>query len=417
VWVCRAVSNPFVAAAACIALITCLAISDSQATSPSAKPETPLFGVLAADPTYLAADHQAGVRFATITMCWSDWQPAPNVVDNAYRAAQQQIVSRYEKAGFEVVIDLGLQCPPQWVLDQPDGQLVDQFGNKSGTADFEYSARVRVEAARYLRQVVQALPRVAYYRVGLSADGELLYPEAPLDNWWAFDATAQGRTTGLPQGVRKSPYPGWIPGKLLAGKPPTLRQVRRWYNWYLGAEVNADRWEISSYRRAGFRGPLQLVMPGDGAQSAIYNARLAADLTEQPFDPFHTLNTGAVWQEVLPELAPLGGLVVDISSVGDGSGLPANNGCRPADRNVALTSATIMNWSDTRWLTYLAGKNGMPVVGENPGASPPVALGVIFNLVTSCHLGLLQWAFDDQLHDGSFASLNAYAARIHGLRR
>jgi len=322
-------------------------------------------------------------------------------------------VTAFRRSGFEIAVDIGLQYQPSWVLSLPGGQLVDQYGDLSGTANFEYNKTVRIAAAWYIAQVVKSLGTVQYYRVGLSANGEILYPEAPNNNWWASDPVAQGIASGLPQGVGPAPMPGWVPGtSTYQGIPVSQQQVAAWYRWYLGASINAHIWEIETYRAAGYHGLLELVMPGDGAKPNLYHAELAADLTDIPDDSFHTMNTGAVWTVVLNHLAKLKGVIVDISSVGDGSGSPANNVCRASDAAVPMDSAKVINWSDTRWLSYLARKHGLAVMGENPGNDPTSALPAILRLVRDCGLVALQWAWDFQLRDGHYATLAALAVGI-----
>jgi hypothetical protein len=366
----------------------------------------PVYGVLEADPRYLASDYQAGIRLAIVQPQWDAWEPRPGAFDRRYRAQEIAAVQAYRSAGYEVGVDIGLQSPPAWLLQRPGAQLVDQFGNQSGTANFEFDQSVRVAAAAYIRVVVDSLGPVKYYRVGLSGSGEALYPEAPGDNWWAFDPRAQGAQGGLPPGVPAVPLPAWVPGDALYhGRSVTQVQVRSWYRWYFGASVNAHAWEIRAYRAAGYTGMLQLVMPGYGTGPSVYRARMRADLAPVTYDPFDTMNTGAVWFKFLAELPDLHGLVVDISSVGDGSGIPANNTCQPGDDSEPLDSVRARFWSDTRWLTYLAHSHGLQVMGENPGNTRPAQLPEILELARSCGLIALQWAWDYQLHSRTYASL------------
>jgi hypothetical protein len=372
--------------------------------------------VLEANLSYRTADYRAGIRLATISLAWNLWEPQPDARNTSYEKQALAAVNAFRRSGFEIAVDIGLQYPPSWVLGLPAGQLVDQYGDLSGTANFEYSDAVRTAAAWYIAQVVRSLGPVQYYRVGLSASGEVLYPEAPANNWWAFDPNAQGISSGLPAGVRPSPMPGWVPGtSTYHGLELSRQEVKAWYDWYLGVSINAHTWEIKTYRAAGYHGLLQLVMPGDGAKPELYHARLAADLADVAFDSFHTLNTGAVWNTVLDHLGKLKGVVVDISSVGDGSGSPANNVCQGRDASVPMNSSKVMNWSDTRWLSYLARKHGLTVMGENPGNDPTSALPAILRLVRGCGLVALQWAWDFQLHDGHYVPLSVLGAGIRSL--
>lgn len=364
--------------------------------------DPPVLGVLEADPAFLAHDTRAGVRLAVLSLDWALWEPRKGHFDTSYRARVVRTADRYRAAGWKVAVDLGLQQPPAWVLAQPGGRLVDQYGGRSSTADFEFSEAVRRGAARYISNVVHHMGAVADYRVGLSQSGEALYPSTATNQWWAFVPQAQGEARGLPEGVHATPLPGWVPGRSTwRGRPVTEDQVRRWYNWYFGALVNAHAWEIATYRKAGYRGQLELVMPGTGALPDLYQAVLAGDLAHNPGDCCDLLNAGAVWWKFLDELPDLRGTAVDVSSVYDSSGSPRGNGCEAGDERVQYrTSREIDSWSDTRWLTYLARRHGLPVMGENPGDTPARDLPGIMHLVRSCGLVSLQWAWDFQLHGG-----------------
>jgi len=397
---------------ACLAAIVAVAVFISGISGNSRSSH--LFGVLEADPRYLGADARAGIRLATLNINWSNWEPSPASDDENYIAQQVAAIKTYRGAGWKIAVDIGLQEPPQWVLNLADGQLQDQSGALSGTADYEFSRAVRDAAQAYIASVVHTLGAIDYYRIGLSPFGEMIYPEAPNNEWWAFSPTAQGTSPGLPDGVASSPMPGWVPGaSTWQGKQVTPAQVQSWYDWYLGALTNAHAWEIDAFRGAGYSGQLQLVMPGDGAKPAVYSARIVANLAEEPYDTFHTMNTGAVWWSVLDHL-PLTSTVVDISSVGDGSG---THGCQATDASVNYLTApdTIGAWSDTRWLTYLAHLHGLAAMGENPGNTVASQLPTVMGLVQSCNLIALQWAWDYQLRDGVHATITDYASAIRSL--
>jgi hypothetical protein len=382
-----------------------------EARPAAAGSNPPVFGVLRAQPKYLQADAAAGIRLAVINVDWKSWEPAPRRFSKAYASKVDAAVRTYRAHGWEVAIDVGLQTPPAWVLHWRDGQLTDQNGNLSGTPNYEFNPTVRTAAGAYIADLVRALgpSKVEYYRVGLSISGEMLYgPNLPR-SWWAY---------GIAQ--RSSPLPGWVPGNpTYRGQPITGTQVHQWYDWYLRSLVNAEEWEITAYRSAGFGGSLELVMPGWGAVPSRYNELLSNDLAPNPdLDPDGTMNTGAVWWRQLAMLSSdqaLGALVVDISSVGDSSG---TNGCQSDDRQLNLDQAdpAVSAWSDTRWLTYLAGAHHLPVMGENAGDSSAAELPTIASLVQSCHLEALQWAWDNQLHDGTHASLEALRRVIQELR-
>ncbi len=375
------------------------------AFNPSATPPpAPLLGVLAANPVYLPRDGAAGVRLATLNLSWGLWEPGPAVVSASYKSEVVAAAVAYRAAGWEVAVDVGLQQPPGWVLGLPGGHLEDQHGVLSQTADFEFSRAVRAAAVSYIDEVVRSLGPVRYYRVGLSENGETYYPDTSDSGWWAF-GPAQQAAGDLPSGVGASPLQGWVPGDpVWMGKAVTRREVTAWYRWYFGAMVNAHAWEMATFRAAGFSETLELVMPGMGALPSVYQDRLRNDLANDPaLDPYSTMNNGAVWWKFLDELPSLANTVVDVSSVYDQSGTPRGNVCEPSDNSVAYTDPQISRWSDTRWLTYLADKHQLAVMGENPGDTPASDLPGIRRLVHACGLIAIQWAWEYTL-DGADGS-------------
>jgi hypothetical protein len=388
-------------AAASASVVTVLTGGRRESTTSCRQP---MFGILEADAAFMTSDAAAGACFATINLDWAKWESAPGMINTAYRAAMEREAAEYRASGWVLAVDAGLQEAPSWVLELPGGQLIDQYGVRSGTADFEFSAAVRAAAAIYMRDVVKSMGHVAYYRIGLSESGETLYPHVVDNGWWAY-GPALGVGTKLPAGVGRSPLPGWVPGSPeWRGQAVDLAEVTAWYDWYFSAMVDAHAWEMATYRRDGFTGELELVIPGTGALPANYGRRLSEDLAPNAgIDFYSTMNTGAVWWKFLDDLPSLRNAVLDISSVYDGSGSPRGNVCNHADSTVADTDPQIVDWSDTRWLTYLATKHHIAVMGENPGNTPAEDLSGISALVRNCHLVALQWAWDYTLHgnDGS----------------
>jgi hypothetical protein len=260
-------------------------------------------------------------------------------------------------------------------------------------------------------------PDVNYYRDGLDENGEMSYPTTTSNQWWAFDAAAQGNDPSN-AAYSADPMGTWVPGtNTYQGQPVTTAQAQSFYNWYEGALESAEVATALAMRADGFTGQIQLVMPGDGSEPTVVTTRIAADLAPGSYDSYFTMNTGSNWQAILsdPAMKAVGNLVVDVSSVGDDSA-PATDRCSPNDSNVPLDQADpwVSGWSDTRWLAYLAKTNGYAVMGENPGNTDEADLPMILGLVQSCGLVALQWAWDDQLYDGVHVSLAQYQAAIAG---
>jgi hypothetical protein len=376
-----------------------------------------VYGVLATNPSRFQADTQAGFRLSEIDVNWATAEPANNRFAASYFRAIKAQITKYHAAGWQIAISPGFQTPPSWLTDLRDGRLDDQYGPTS-YPNYEFSQAVQNATFAYVRKLVKALgPDVTYYRDGFSEQGEMLIDDTPNNAWYVFDRAAECEDLANLAVANCNPMPGWIPGSNYAGRPVTLKAATAFYDWYEGALQSLELGFIRTVRKAGFTGEFQLVMPGIGSSPMALKARLAAGLAPGPYDTYSTMNTGANWQSLLSNLRQrkVSGIVVDISSVGDGSGSPVpNNECAPGDSAVALAQADpwISGWSDTRWITYLARRNGFAVIGENPGNTDLQDLPPILGLVRSCGLLALQWAWDDQLVEEGTSSLPQIAATL-----
>lgn len=364
-------------------------------------------GVLQAEVEHLATDYLHGIRIAVIEIGWDAWEPAEGDYNEEYIAEKTSAIRAYRNAGYRVGVVGGLHYAPEWLKAKPGAQHVDQWGNQSGGANFQWSQTVRDSAAGYIQQIVDACGDVEFHRIGLSRAGETLYPEAVnnnafapgqrQNNWWAFDTAAQA----------ESPMPGWVPGaSTYLGQPVTEADARAWYDWYFGALVYAHAWEIQAYRDAGWTGSLQIVTPGVGCLPAEHNARLEQRLAPMAGDDYFVMNTGAVWWRFYDELPDLTGCGMNASSVYDNSGNPRGNVTQPGDDQVPYNSAEIYDWSATRLLSSIARRHGIrPLMGENPGQTTTDTAKKAFATAAGCGLDALLWAFDRQLYDDDYASI------------
>jgi hypothetical protein len=375
-----------------------------------------VYGVLATNPSRFQADTQAGFRLSEIDINWATAEPTKNQFASSYLRAIEAQIAEYHAAGWGIAISPGFQTPPSWLTGLRDGRLVDQNG-PTRYPNYEFSQAVQNATFAYVRRLVKALgPDVTQYRDGFSENGEMLFDDTSTNAWYVFDRAAECDDSTNLAVAHCDPMPGWIPGRgSYDGRRVTLKSATAFYDWYEGALQSLELTFIRTVRKAGFSGGFQLVMPGTGSGPTVLKDRLAARLAPGAFDSYSTMNTGANWQSLLsnPRLRKESGIVVDISSVGDGSGFPApNNECAPGDSTLTLAQADpwISGWSDTRWITYLARRNGYAVIGENAGNSDLQDLPAILDLVQSCGLLALQWAWDGQLVQEGTASLPEIAA-------
>lgn len=402
-----------------MAMICSAAIANA---APGKRPPTHthyLFGVLKADSAHRQTDYAAGVRLVEIGIHWDLYEPKRGVFDTHYRDQIMKEIEEYRKSGYQISLATATQYTPQWIKADPSLQEWSQFpGDRSGMANLVFNGPLRREADRFIRDVVTHAGPVSFYRVGLSHHGETVYPVAPHGEWWAMDPMAQGDVPGRPSTIPAPPFHHWVPGMPLHGHIATQQELRRWWNWYFNALVDAHDWEIRSIRSAGFNGPIQIVMPGPAIRPLELQRKLRAGLAFDPKDRFHLMNVGAVWYLFLDRLKERRNIVVDISSVYDNSGTPRGNECTASDdKTDYLRDPVVETWSSVRWISFNAHRNGFPTIGENPGDDSPDAMRNAFRLMKACHLMGLQWAFDDELYDGKHASISDYQRWIAAINR
>jgi hypothetical protein len=180
--------------------------------------------------------------------------------------------------------------------------------------------------------------------------------------------------------------------------------------------VDGINWQIAAYRRNGYTGYIQVLMPGVGTRPADYVTAIGAYLSG-PGDASQTMGRAAVWDKVVDDLSDRRGVVLYISSLADGSG--GDDQCQPGDRTVGRDDPAIMDWSAARWLSYNADRYQMLKNGENPGRvdmTPgygQAMLTAAIGQMRSCGLQGLMWAHDFDLNaSNSPLSLDEYGRRI-----
>lgn len=391
-----------------------LAAAVAPKPPPPAPPAlSPPLGVMLPDDRYIDTDRAAGVSIRVLEVEWGKWAPTAAGFDPTYKATLKAQVAGWLAKGYRVGIGSGLQYAPPWVTSLPAGQLVDQVGNR-GKANIVFSPAVRAAAGAFITDLAATFQGQAeFVRIGTSENGEcyLANPAAGAPNgesWWAFDTAAQTTPAAV---TGACPMPGWAPGTpTWNGQPVTAAQAGAWWGWYQGAVINCLTWQIATIRAAGFRGKIHCPMPGIGLGVYLHNKRIANLLTPDPWDGPHAMATACCWYLIAPALAAVDrNLVLDSSSLGDSS---TDNGSQPGDDTLPLGQADPWQskWSGTRWLAYLARRNGLSIVGENSGNTPAAQIPQIVTCARNSGLDMLLWAWDYQLYDGTHATLSQVAA-------
>ncbi len=379
------------------------------------------FGTLLTSTQRLVDERGAGVRVVHLEMGWNNYEPQDGVFNPAYVAQTRERLRAMQTTGMEVVLGIGLQYPPAWVYTYANSRYVDQYGTAASPVNLTFNQALREKVERYIARVDQdlGLHHFAAVRVGSGGLIESLYPEAATsvsgNSYWAYDGNAQGGP-GRPASIPPSPLPGWTPGnRTYDGQPLTPQQVEQWYEWYLGALTDGINWQLATYRRLGYAGEVQILMPGIGSRPADYRAAIANYL-DGTGDANRTMSRGAVWHRIIDGLTDRWNVVIYVSSLADGSG--NNDACEQDDVHVSLDDPVVNTWSAARWLSYNADRYGLSKNGENPGRSDtngygPAMMAAAARQMESCGFQGMMWAHDSNLYDGtSGVDLTDYAALI-----
>lgn len=354
-------------------------------------------GVLQPSPDRAAALAAGGATHVVLGVSWDRFQPAPASFDPAYIAQLRAHSAAYRAAGLQVVLDLGVQYPPDWLLSLPHARFVNQHGDAfidrspgMNVANFVFNAQLRDLQSAYLAALFNHLGADwAAVRLGGGWYGELNYPPAAFAGksncYWAFDPFAQGRRPGLPAGLKPCPVPDWKPG----APSPDHTSARLFAHWYFDSLKNYHDWQIATARRH-FAGPLHMLYPSWGIRPGQLDAAIAADLAgHTPPEKNGELQRGFDFARFI------GGLRDPQVWVH----------CTWLDANPAWsddTSADPARWSPPRYLAHLARHHHPPlrVSAENTGGGGMPALQLSAQRVRALRLDAFYWAFAPALFDG-----------------
>ncbi len=363
----------------------------------------PVYGVIHSQPQRRASDYAAGLRARTLELNWSLAEPANNFWNSAYLNSKLAEYQEDRRAGFQVVLDFGIQYPPHWVMEGPDTHFVDQHGANYNSAsaganplNAVFNQAVRDEQAAYIHHVFQVLGHnFSAVRLGFGRYGEIGYPPVdPASNsYWGFDGLALGKRPGLARGVGLNPAPHWQ-----AGTDPVSaeeqQQALALTGWYLEALGNYQDWQIETVRR-DYQGRLFMLYPSFGMRPGQLRAAVTGGLRGQtPAERNTDLQRGLdferlVWRIRDPLVSPYTTwLDADGDFVNDASSDPTF-------------------WSPVHYLVLLSSQNSrkLQVWGENTGANSLADLERCLQRVRAYRLGGMFWAFNEDLYGGQHASI------------
>ncbi len=376
-----------------------LSRADDAVSPGGLDPAHPLIGTLECDPAHDAATSEAGATAVVVGISWDRGEPGEGKFDDAYLQAVQGKIAAFRADGKRIVLDLGVQYPPQWIFALPSSHFVDQYGDPFQAVpgggecgvNLVFSQAMRERYAAYLGHLFGFLGNdFTAVRLGGGRYGELGYPDtrygSRLNCYWAFDPIAQGQLAGLPPGEEACPVPGWLPGS----PTPDHDGARRFLDWYLGSLQNYHDWQIATARRY-FSGPLFMLYPSTGGLRPGQLEAAVRDDCNGTTGPERTGEVGRGYDTArcVAGIADPG--VVVYSTWIDGFEGSDDAGADPA------------RWSPGHFLASLAAAHQPPLLvgGENTGHPDDLAnLELTFQRLRENHLCALFWAFEPTLFDG-----------------
>jgi hypothetical protein len=310
-----------------------------------------------------------GAQLVTVPVGWDLAEPAEGHFDGAYIRSVARQVAAARAAGLSVVLDLGIQYAPGWVMHlDASSQFIDQYGDRFGGSRASgddvpngvTDGDVRTRLERYLGWLAFALDRYHFYavRVGGGPDGELRYPPASYDRhtdcFWAFDPDSQATYV-----VR-----GWRPGR------GTTRQAGSFLQTYNANLADYGAW-LDGVVHSDFSGAAELLMlPGWGERPGDTEKAIRAGLRRGSVE----LNSGTDWK------LQLGKVPYPRSTIAYTTWLDAQSqGDSPQRTDPAEYLATLVRGTELR------------LGGEDTGGGGLADLELSLHRATIFHFTLLDW--------------------------
>ncbi len=349
------------------------------------------------DVSRIADVYNHGLRMRSLELKWRIYETSNGGGwDENYMGNMITEYNNMRSQGLAVVLDLGLQYPPQWAINIEPFQ--DQLGDvKTGAANTIFNANVRNSAAAYIARVFSKLGE-NFLAVRISGGGqehgEASYPFITSDNgYWAWSASARAQC----------PVPNYRP------QTGPANQAQQFYDWYVSALVGAVNWQLQAVRAgdgAGhpFNGNLLILCPGCGVQPKRYSQIIAQNCYYSSGD-LGIAESGTEYEAILAGIADKRNVVAVCTSIGDSTCSRPETGAYPS----------VDNWSSPHWMSYIADEFQLPKWGESTGAAPndTTLMNTVFAKLTAYDYTGLFWAWEHSLYDGGTnATIANYQSRI-----
>ena len=305
-----------------------------------------------------------------------------------------------------------MQYPPPWLFDLPHSRFVNQFGDaydlpqpgkQRGNAVFNQAIRDR--QAAYVTRIFADLGQDFFaVRLGWGYYGELNLPlhkfNGHVNCYWAFDALAQGKAQGLPAGIPPCPRPGWVPGTR-ASHRGDHRAAAQFMAWYCDALKDWQDWQVATVRKS-YAGRLAILYPSWGLRPGGLAAAVAHDLD------------GATSPEINGETQLALDFARLVKSIRDPQVLVYTTWIDANPPGTDDAGGNPARWSPARYLASLADAHSLHLSkwGENTGRGDLAAMELSVRRMRDNGMIGLMWAFESDLYDGKYATLDDFARLI-----
>ncbi|MEX2382313.1 MAG: hypothetical protein WD490_08020 [Opitutales bacterium] len=354
-------------------------------------------GVLQSTPQHAETYRKAGLDLAVLEMIWSEFEPEPGRVSQAYVDQQRERLHAFRDAGLDVILVFGVQYPPEWLRNLPHARYQNQYGESfidpspgMNVVNSVFNAEIREHQADYYAKVFEHLGNDFFgVRIGGGWYGEVNYPPhrfGEAENvYWGFDPIAQGKRPGLPEGMKPSPVPGWIPGS----PEGDADAPRLFITWMLESLQHYHDWQIQTVREH-YDGPLMMLYPSWGLRSGQLEAAIDGRLSgKTQAERNGEIQRGFDFERYVagirdPKVMPHSTWVDSDPAFGN------DDSDQPAD------------FSPLLYLHHLTRKHPLPlrVSGENTGGGGAEIMRLCGERVRRTDAGIFLWAFESDLMRG-----------------
>ncbi len=387
-------------------------LTEKSYTLPLYKQRDFTFGTLQNNTSHLQANMDAGMNTALLELNWSQFYSADGVKNTQYIADAKNKLKTMKDMGYKVMLGLGTQYSPSWIYNYPNSRYVNQYGDAYSTTESGDTAvnavfnnKIRGKLEEYVLDVFEELGTdFDIIRLGWMRYGEIGFPNQNFNgnsnSWWGFDDIAQGKVTGLPEGVPVRPVVGWKPGDASPNG-----EAKAFANWYMDALLNYQNWQvdlISKYSDA----ELAILYPSWGMREGQLDNAIKVNLNGSTGPE----KNGEVQRGF--DFARLISGITNPKAIVYCTWIDANPDWTNGDDQERPTTSN--NFSPVHYMAYYAKQHPLKlkIMGENTGGGGMSAMNLTFERMKKYNLDGLMWAFENDLYDGSAPVLSDYESAI-----